>query len=136
MDKNDVLASLAQLDGLGINRSGYFICYGGAMVLHGVRESTSDVDVTCDAATMTQLKALTERDPNVTCEPWKDNGSVIHFPNGLDVFDTTMSTKPEIEWLEGYWVQTLASLRAEKIARGRDKDKRDVELIDRHLSEQ
>lgn len=133
MDKNDVLASLSQLDNLGIDRSGYFICYGAAMVLHGVRESTSDVDVTCDDATMTRLKTLTERDPNVACEPWK-GGSVVRFPNGLDVFNTAMSTKPEIEWLEGYWVQTLTSLRAEKIARGRDKDKRDVELIDRYLN--
>lgn len=129
MNKADILHELAVMDELGIDRSKYVITYGAALVLNGVREETSDIDIKCEAGIL--FDVLIHHGFHL--EPFR-NFHVCHVTRHIDCFDGMLGGDPEFEILDGYQVQTIQSVRKVKINRGREKDLKHVKQIDEFLS--
>lgn len=128
MNKTDILQELSVMDEMGIDRSKYIITYGAALVLHGVRKETSDIDIKCEAGIL--FDVLMHHGFHL--EPFS-NFHVCHITGHIDCFDGLLGGEPEFELLEGYQVQTIQSVRKIKINRGREKDLKHVKQIDEFL---
>ena len=104
----------------------YWLVAGGAMVLHGLRAETRDVDLGCDSALADWLE---ERGCAVSGD--RRDGRKIDCAEDVEIFENWLYD--EIVLVEGIPVISLPGLRAMKLAIGRQKDLRDVALIDERL---
>ena len=125
MNKNDVLG---KLHALNWPLEDYWLVAGGAMVLHGLRSETHDLDLGCTTARADTLEAAGV--------PFRhmDDGSGRWFTvsEDVEVFENWLMDR--VELVEGVPVVSLRGLRQMKAALGREKDLRDVALIDALLS--
>ncbi len=102
----------------------YWVVAGGAMVLYGLRPETRDLDLGGTTARADALEAA-----GVPYRPM-DDGSSRWFTLGRDVevFEKWLYDRGAL--VEGVPVVSLQGLRQMKTALGREKDRRDVALID------
>ena len=119
MRKSDILETLRAVP---YDPKAYWVVTGGAMVLHGFREQTHDIDLGCTKQLADQLEAAgflykVMEDGNRWFKLSKD---VEAFENWL--YDAVVS-------VEGVPVISIPGLLAMKQALGREKDLRDVRLI-------
>ena len=107
----------------------YWLVAGGAMVLHGLRSETHDIDLGCTTARADALTAAGI--------PFRlmDDGSGRWFTltEEVEVFENWLEDR--VELVEGVPVVSLRGLRQMKAALGREKDLRDIVLIDTVLQE-
>lgn len=129
MNREEILKELAIMDDLGIPRTRYTIVYGAALVLHGVMEETSDIDIECEAGIL--FEVLIHHGFHL--EPFS-NFHVCHVTRHIDCFNGLLGGEAEFEILEGYQVQSIQSVRKVKINRRREKDLKHVKQIDEFLS--
>ncbi len=119
MNRNDILRALRSFP---FDPGEYWVLTGAAMVLYGIRESTSDIDLGCSAQMADRLEAegrLYRRTENG--KRWFRYGETIEvFEDWL--FDT-------VEAVDGFRVISIRGLVEIKQSLGRDKDLRDLELI-------
>ena len=111
---------------LPLDAAHYWLVAGGAMVLHGLRAETRDVDLGCDSALADWLE---ERGCAVSGD--RRDGRKIDYAEDVEIFENWLYD--EIVLVEGIPVISLPGLRAMKLAIGRQKDLRDVALIDERL---
>ena len=106
--------------------SEYWLITGGAMVLYGIREETSDIDLGCTARLADRLEADGYLHAvRANGKRWFKVGSDIElFEDWL--YDT-------ITLVEGIPVISIQGLIDMKRGLGREKDTRDVELIEKYL---
>lgn len=106
--------------------SEYWLITGGAMVLYGIREETSDIDLGCTARLADRLEADGYLHAvRANGKRWFKVGSDIElFEDWL--YDT-------ITLVEGILVISIQGLIDMKRGLGREKDTRDVELIEKYL---
>lgn len=124
MNRNMVLSTISDLP-LLLKRGSFTIVYGAALVIHGVKEDTNDIDVLVDKDEFERL--ISEGHEAV---PFNGHRK-ISLTKDIDLFDGGMYTEIESELFAGYInVQTVESVKVEKITRGREKDLKDVEIID------
>ncbi len=106
----------------------YWLVAGGAMVMYGLRPETHDLDLGCTARRADVLEAA-----GVPCRPMSDgNGRWFALSEDVEVFENWLLDR--VELVEGVPVVSLQGLRAMKLALGREKDLRDVALIDAFLT--
>ena len=124
MTKADVLQ---KLNALGWPPEDYWVVAGAAMVLYGLRPETRDIDLGCTAARADLLEAAGVPFRNM------DDGSGRWFTldEDVEVFENWLVDRAEL--VEGVPVISLRGLRELKRALGREKDLRDVALIDAFL---
>ena len=105
----------------------YWVVAGGAMVLHGLRAETRDLDLGCTPARADALEAAGV--------PFRhmDNGGSRWFTldERTEVFENWLADR--VETMDGVPVVSLKGLRAMKEALGREKDRRDIARIDVYL---
>ena len=105
----------------------YWLVAGGAMVLHGLRSETHDIDLGCTTARADALTAAGI--------PFRlmDDGSGRWFTltEEIEVFENWLADR--VELVDGVPVISLQGLREMKAALGREKDWRDIALIDAFL---
>ena len=102
----------------------YWVVAGGAMVLYGLRDETRDLDLGCTTARADALEAA-----GVPFRH-KDDGSGRWFTldRDVEVFENWLLDR--VELVEGVPVISLQGLRQMKAALDREKDRKDIALID------
>ena len=124
MTKADILK---KLHALNWPADEYWVVAGGAMVLYGLRPETHDIDLGCTTAWANALEAAGV--------PFRhmDDGSGRWFTVSEDVEAFENWLEDRVELVEDVPVVSLRGLRQMKAALGREKDLRDIELIDAFL---
>ncbi len=119
MNKQELLEKLRALD---LPPDEYWIVAGGAMVLHGIREETHDIDLGCTKELADRLEA-----EGFPTERVADGGRRIVIGDEIEIYDDWEFDHVEI--IDGVPVLSIDDLIAMKQALGREKDQRDLELI-------
>ena len=102
----------------------YWVVAGAAMVLYGLRAVTRDIDLGCTTARADTLEAA-----GVPFRQMDDgSGRWFTLDGEIEVFENWLCDRAEL--VEGVPVISLQGLRQMKAALGREKDRRDMALID------
>ena len=125
MNKAQLLQKLTQLH---LPPTEYWLVAGGAMVLNGLRETTSDIDLGCTARLADELEQ--RGCPTVRME---DGTRKISLDAGCELFEDWLCDR--VEMVEGVPVVSLQGLLEMKQALGREKDLADIEKIRTRLCE-
>ena len=119
MKAEDIRQRLAEL---ALDTNEYRINAGGAMVLHGLREETHDLDIWC---TKKLGDALAQR-----CEPQMLPGGGRRFVRAPDVEIDESMLSGETVFLNGIPVAPLEDVLALKRQLNREKDQRDIAVLE------
>ena len=129
LNREDILSILK---GLNLPKGHFAVNTSSVLVLNGLKEYANDVDIDCD---------------NGLFNSFLDMGCVSHFhirPNGYssEIIDLTENiqlirkedlSQDDIVDYQGFDIYKLEYVRKFKIILGREKDFRDIELIDSDL---
>ena len=124
MDRQGILDCLSEFP---YDRNEYWVITGGAMVLYGIREQTVDVDLGCSK----RLADLLEADGRLFRRT--DNGKRwFKYGENIEIFEEWLTDT--VETVCGFRVVSVKGLIEMKQELGRDKDKKDIELIKAFIS--
>ena len=115
------------LNEAAFDRSEYWVTSGAAMVLHGIKETTRDIDLGCT----TQMADRLERE-GYDVEALRDGSRKIVFSSAIEIFENWI--EDQVILLEGLPVVSMDGLIRMKEKLGRKKDLEDIFLIKEHLS--
>lgn len=124
MNREEIINVLNQY---AFNKDEFMILSGASLVLQGVKETTSDIDITTTESFYTHLLNTY---PCVLEKKIGDDS--VWFIDNIINFSTNYYGKIEYIECDGYQVQTVASVLKLKESLNREKDKADIEKI--HLS--
>ena len=124
MQKSDILETLRTLP---YDPAEYWVITGGAMVLYGFREQTHDVDLGCTTKLADELEAK-----GFLYRVMDDGNRWFKLSDDVEVFENWLYGS--VEKIDGYPVMSLQGIREMKQHLGREKDLRDIHLIDTFLS--
>ena len=119
MKKDDINRRMNEL---AFPAEDYWVITGGAMVLHGFRDETHDIDLGCTKKLADRLEEdgyLTDRYP--------DGRRELHIGDDVEIFEDWLSGS--IVSVGGVSVISVDGLIEMKRSLGREKDLRDIELI-------
>ena len=124
MNKADILQKLNALDWPAQD---YWVVAGAAMVLYGLRAETHDIDLGCTPARADALEAA-----GIPFRQMEDgSGRWFTLSEDTEVFENWLMDR--VELVAGVPVVSLRGLREMKLALSREKDLRDIALIDASL---
>ncbi len=114
---------LQRLKELSLPKEEYWVVAGGAMVLHGFRNETPDIDLGCS----TFLADKLEKQGYIIsyCE---DGNRRIRYSNDVELFENWI--EGEVELVSGIPVISIDGLVQMKRKLGREKDLTDILLIE------
>ncbi len=117
------LSLLRRLRKLPFSEKEYWVVAGGAMVLHGFRPQTRDIDLGCTALLADKL----ERQGYAVsyCE---DGTRKILYSENIEIFENWIEDTVEI--IDGVPVVSIDGLIEMKKKLGREKDLEDIALIE------
>lgn len=118
------LSLLRRLRKLPFSEKEYWVVAGGAMVLHGFRPQTRDIDLGCTALLADKL----ERQGYAVsyCE---DGTRKILYSENIEIFENWIEDTVEI--IDGVPVVSIDGLIEMKKKLGREKDLEDIALIEK-----
>ena len=124
----DRQAVLRTLRSLALPREQFWVCSGAALVLHGVKKLTQDIDL----GVTTQLleKMLCQGHP--FRRSVRDGTRIVDVCAGVEALENWGAFSEKL-LVAGFQVETLESIRHQKALLGREKDLRDIIAIDRFL---
>ena len=125
LNRSDIIRIMSSLE---LDGSMYTISFGAALVLHGVRRDTRDIDISAKRDLILSLKNA-GHDYTVL----SDGRGKIEIGNEIEMYET--DTLGSFVLIDGLPVLTLAEILKAKSAKGREKDLRDIELIEKYISE-
>lgn len=100
--------------------------YGGALLLHGLRNESHDIDINVSQETYQSfLDRGYETDLNAI---GRHRILVMNGENEIEIFDDGIA-EVEYEEIDGVYVQTLESILNWKRILNREKDQKDIEVI-------
>ena len=119
MNKRQYLEGLEKFK---LPKTEFIILSGGSLLMHGLREQTRDYDLSFS-------KKLAKEFGLYDC-PIDEKGFYKPFPNcqSSDDFDSI-----PFDIVDGYQCQTLEAILDFKRKKGRPKDLKDIETIERYL---
>lgn len=123
MVKADIIKRITELN-YPVND--YWLITGGAMVLYGLRDATSDIDLGCNKS----LADMLEKN-GFTTTKLSDGTRKITIANDIEIFEDWIFDRAEIR--DGISVISLKGLLEMKQHLGREKDLKDIELIEATL---
>ena len=118
-----------QLKSLNFLKDEYWVITGTAMVLHGLREHTHDIDLGCSKTLADKLK-----ESGYPCILLDDGTRKITIGDNIEIFENWLYDK--VEFVEDIPVISLQGLLQMKKSLGRKKDIKDIKLIELALSKQ
>ncbi len=120
-DKNSLIQRLQEIP---FSKSEYWVVAGGAMVLHGFRTQSHDIDLGCS----TLLADKLEQQGYVVsrCE---DGTRKILYSENIEIFENWLDGSVEI--ISGIPVVCVDGLIQMKKKLGREKDLEDIALIEK-----
>ena len=106
--------------------SEYWITSGAGLVILGVKECTNDIDLGCTSnlADYFLKKGCKYRVA-------KDNSKIVDINDKIEVLENWFVD--EINFIYGLPVASLESIKKQKEELGREKDIRDIRLIDEYV---
>ena len=122
--KAEIIGLLRQA---AFDKNEYWVTSGAAMVLHGIRETTRDIDLGCTSPMADRL----ERQGYDT-EVLRDGSRKIVFSETIEIFENWIEDHTVI--LDGLPVVSLDGIIQMKEKLGREKDFKDIYLIKEHLA--
>ena len=120
MNRTEILSALSQLE---FDKSEYWVITGGAMVLYGLRDKTHDIDLGCTAKLADALEAA-----GCPVKRRADGSRHITYSEDVELLENWLFDK--VEMMEGFPVISMQGLLEMKKSLGREKDLRDVALIE------
>ena len=117
---------LERLKTLAFDKNDYWLITGGAMVLYGLRAETGDIDLGCTREMADALEAS-----GLTPTILKDGTRKFLYGEDIEIFEEWLYDR--VELVEGVPVISLNGLLAMKKTLGREKDLRDVRLIEERM---
>ena len=105
----------------------YWVITGGAMVLYGIREESSDIDLGCTA----QMADRLEQD-GYLYKVTDDGNRWFKLGNDIEVFENWLFDT--VDHVDGIPVISVQGLIEMKKDLGREKDLRDIALINDFLA--
>lgn len=124
MNKQDIIA---RLEALNLPRDGYWLITGTAMVMYGLRDITHDIDMGCTPQVADMLSAQGH-----PCTVTKDGRRKIVIGEDIEIFEGWLYDT--VQFVDNIPVISLKGLTEMKRTLGRDKDLRDIALIEAYLS--
>ena len=123
----DKLEISKELNRFPYSKDNYWLLTGGAMVLYGIKDQTSDIDLGCNKKMADEL----ERDGYLL--NFSESGN-RHFKYGdcIEVFENWINDSVTV--VEDIPVITISGLIEMKKELGREKDFNDISLIEKYLS--
>lgn len=121
--KDEIIKIIKDMD-LPVNE--FWITSGAGLVLHGVKESTKDIDIGGTAN-------LAEHFIELGCQ-YKianDNTRIVEINDKVELLENWYVDR--IKDIEGLPVASLDSIKKQKVKLGREKDFKDIELIDEFM---
>ena len=123
MRKREIVEKLRALP---FDPSEYWVIAGGAMVLYGMREETADIDLGCTAA-----MADTLEEAGYPCRLTPDGKRSFSLGGEIEVFEAWLYDK--VVFADGVPVISIPGLLEMKRRLGREKDERDIRLIEEYM---
>ena len=124
MDRQGILNCLSEFP---YDPNEYWVITGGAMVLYGIREQTADIDLGCSK----RLADLLEAD-GYLFRRTDDGKRWFKYGENIEIFEEWLTDT--IDTVGGFHVVSIKGLIEMKQELGRDKDKKDIELIKAFLN--
>lgn len=110
----------------GLDTKDTVVVMGGALLMHGLRNETHDIDINVSQETYKSfLNKGYETDLNSI---GRHRILLIHDGNEIEIFDDGIA-EVEYEEIDGVYVQTLESILNWKRILNREKDQKDIEVI-------
>lgn len=104
----------------------YWVVAGAAMVLHGVKAYTRDIDLGCNRKLADQLQQL-----GYKTEIFDDGSRKIQYSPDIEIFEDWR--EGELEVIKGIPVASLEGIVMMKQQLGREKDMEDIRLIREYI---
>ena len=123
MKKADIIEKLRAFP---YDTKDYWVITGGAMAMYGIREETSDIDLGCTS----ELADRLEKD-GFLYQIKPDGTRWFRIGSDIEVYENWLYDS--VELVDGIPVISIPGLIAMKQTIGREKDKRDLKLIDEYL---
>lgn len=120
----DKQALLQRLRELSLPEKEYWVVAGGAMVLHGFRSETRDIDLGCSTLLADQLEQQ-----GYAVSRCEDGARKITYSENVEIFENWMEGTVEI--ISGVPVVCADGLIQMKKKLGREKDLADIALIEK-----
>lgn len=118
---------IERVKALPFPKEDYWVITGGAMVLYGLREQTHDIDLGCTARLADELE---QQGAEVSIG--KDGTRKLVLDGDVEIMENWLYDR--VETVEDIPVISLKGLKEMKLSLGREKDLRDVALIDAYLA--
>jgi hypothetical protein len=123
LNKKDILHKLKELN---LPNKQYCVMTGAAMVLHGIKENTRDIDIACSEELFQDLLQK-----GYKLQQLKSFECII-IDDCIEIFRNWQAE--DIVYIKNTPVADIYSIRKYKKDLGREKDLRDIELIDIYLA--
>ncbi len=120
----DKQSLLKRLQEISFPEKEYWVVAGGAMVLHGFRSQTRDIDLGCSTRLADKLE---QQGCAVLC--CKDGTRKILYSENIEIFENWIEGTPEI--IDGVPVVCVDGLIQMKRKLGREKDLADIARIEK-----
>ena len=125
LGKNEIVGLISDLN---LTNGEYWVTAGAGLVLHGIKESARDIDIGCTDKVIDRL--LLEGYP-LSRTP--DGIRAVKCGDILEFYENWFAD--EVVTIDGISVASPLSIRRQKAALGREKDMRDVKLIEEFIHE-
>lgn len=121
--KADIVKILKEMN---LPLSEYWITSGAGLVMHGVKETTRDIDLGCTTNLVEQYLRKGCR-----CQVADDNSRIVEVNDKIEILENWLVDK--IDFIDGLPVGSLESIKKQKAELGREKDINDIKLIDEYI---
>ena len=125
MNKKDIISELEKFP---FDRNEYWLITGSAMVLYGIREQTHDIDMGCTE----KMADLLEKE-GYLCKITSEGRRYFKYGELIEIFEGWICD--HADEVEGYQVISIRGLIEMKRSLGREKDLRDIKLIEEYLKD-
>ena len=123
MNKSDIVCRLERIN---FHKAEYWVLAGSAMVLHGIRPETHDIDLGCSKVLADELEMQ-----GYPTKVMPDGTRRIAYAEEVEIFEEWILDKVVI--VDGIPVISLNGLLEMKRSLGREKDLRDIQMIEEFL---
>lgn len=123
MRREEVVQIVNNLD---FDRGEFWVVAGSAMCLYGLRHETNDVDLGCTSRLADELERK-----GYKAAYFKDGTRSFAYNDEIEVFENFLFDK--VEEIDGIPVISLQGLIEMKLFIGREKDIKDIKLIEQYL---
>jgi len=117
---------LEKIDSLGFDKDKYCIISGGVMLMLGLREETSDIDLKVKPDYFQELQK------KYNFKKSNKFSYLYELSNEIELAVQDFS-EDEVDYIEGYPINKVENELEWKIAHNREKDKNDIENIKVYL---